>query len=249
MYLACVVSCTVPRVPRTPKPKLTPRERARLKKHNVLLHHERALWATSLVRIAGVDEVGAGPLAGPVVAACVVLDPTRTDPLLGVNDSKQVSAALRDTLDEAIRAHALAFALGECTVEEIDRLNIRVASMLAMKRALEKVEAALGPVCHLLVDAHHLAEVERPQTAIIKGDATSLTIAAASIIAKVARDKTMDALHAAHPGYGFDKHKGYATAEHRDALRRLGPTPHHRRSFITVREAERRTGDLFDQAR
>lgn len=238
-----------PRSTRTAKPKLTPRERARLKKHNVLLLHERGLWATSLVRIAGVDEVGAGPLAGPVVAACVVLDPARTDALVGVNDSKQLSPAARDTLDEVIRTHALAFAYGECTVEEIDRLNIRVASMLAMKRALEKVEATLGPVCHLLVDAHRLTEVDRPQTAIIKGDATSLTIAAASVIAKVARDRTMDALHDAYPGYGFDKHKGYATAEHRDALRRLGPTPHHRRSFITVRESESRTGDLFGHVR
>lgn len=238
-----------PRTPRVPKPKLTPRERATLKRHTLLLHHERALWATNVVRIGGVDEVGAGPLAGPVVAACVVLDPTKTDALVGVNDSKQLTPAARELLDVAIRAHALAFCLGECTVEEIDRLNIRVASMLAMRRALEGVEALLGPVHHLLVDAHHLAEVERPQTAIIKGDATSLTIAAASVVAKVARDRTMDAMAAAFPGYGFEKHKGYATAEHREALRRLGPTPHHRRSFITVRESESRTGDLFGHPR
>lgn len=234
-----------PRSPRVkPAAKLSPKERARLKKHNVLLQHERVLWATPLAFVAGVDEVGAGPLAGPVVAACVVLDPARTDALLGVNDSKQLTPAARETLDQVIRNHALAFAYGECSVEEIDRFNIRVASMVAMRRALDAVEATLGPIHHLLVDAHHL-DVDRPQTSLIKGDATSLTIAAASVIAKVARDRTMDALALAFPGYGFEKHKGYATAEHRDALRRLGPTPHHRRSFITVREAENRTGDLF----
>lgn len=213
------------------------KDRALRRRHKKLLVHERELWAQGLVRVAGLDEVGAGPLAGPLYAACVVLDPRLTDALVGVNDSKQLTALQREALDRQIRDHALGFAIAECTVEEIDRINIRNAALLGMRRALEAVEAKLGDAHHLLVDAHTL-EVERPQTAIIKGDATSLSIAAASILAKVARDRVMDDYAAQFPGYGFERHKGYATAEHREALERLGPCPIHRRSFEPVRARE-----------
>jgi ribonuclease HII len=223
------------------------RERARAERHTFLLTHERALWSAGCSRVAGIDEVGAGPLAGPVVAACVVLDPARTDALVGVDDSKKLSAVARQALDHIIRESALAYALAECSVEEIDRINIREASMLAMQRALDAVEAQLGPVGHVLIDAHTLS-VSRPQTPLIKGDATSLSIAAASIIAKVARDATMDTYATTFPGYGFDRHKGYGTAEHMEALSRLGATAIHRRSFAPVRAAlASAPGDLAAQ--
>jgi ribonuclease HII len=223
------------------------RARARAERHTFLLTHERALWSAGCSRVAGIDEVGAGPLAGPVVAACVVLDPARTDALVGVDDSKKLSAAARHALDRVIRESALAYALAECSVEEIDRINIREASMLAMQRALDAVEAQLGPVGHVLIDAHTLS-VSRPQTPLIKGDATSLSIAAASIIAKVARDATMDAYATTYPGYGFDRHKGYGTAEHMAALSSLGATAIHRRSFAPVRAAlASAPGDLAAQ--
>lgn len=237
-----------PAQPKAKAPKgPSARERARAERHTFLLTHEHALWTAGCVRVAGIDEVGAGPLAGPVVAACVVLDPARTDVLVGVDDSKKLSAAARESLDRLIRESVLGYAIAECSVEEIDRINIREASMLAMRRALDAVEAQLGPVDHLLIDAHTLS-VPRAQTPLIKGDATSLSIAAASIIAKVARDATMDAYARTFPGYGFDKHKGYGTAEHMAALTRLGATAIHRRSFAPVRAAlESAPGDLSAQ--
>ncbi|MCC7380414.1 MAG: ribonuclease HII [Deltaproteobacteria bacterium] len=197
--------------------------------------HERELWSSGAIHIGGLDEVGAGPWAGPLMAACVVLDPTRLDPLLGVDDSKRLSAAQRETLSSRIRENATAWAIAEVSVEEIDRLNIRVAAILGMERALASVVAALGDVHALLVDAHTLPSATMPQRAIIKGDATSLSIAAASIVAKVERDAMMTRLSEVYPGYGFERHKGYGTAEHRGAIDRLGPTPLHRRSFAPVR--------------
>ncbi len=186
--------------------------------------------------VAGLDEAGAGPLAGPVTAACVVLDPARVDELVGVDDSKALREAERERLAARIRAAARAFAVAEASVEEIDHLNIREAGLLAMRRALEAASAAAPDVGHLLVDAREVPGTALPQTSLIKGDARSLSIAAASILAKVARDAVMTAAAAAHPGYGFERHKGYGTAEHVAALRSLGVTPLHRRTFAPVSE-------------
>jgi ribonuclease HII len=212
-------------------------ERARAH-HETLLVEERALWAGGLKWIAGLDEAGAGPLAGPVTAGCVVLDPAGDlSALLGVDDSKKLSPAKRAEMAVAIRAHALAYAVADATVEEIDRLNIRNAGLLAMERALAQVQARLGRVDHLLVDARTLASTSIPQTSLIKGDARSLSIAAASILAKVHRDTTMCAYAAQYPHHGFDKHKGYGTAEHQAAIAAHGVTPIHRRSFEPIQIA------------
>jgi ribonuclease HII len=180
--------------------------------------------------IAGVDEAGRGPLAGPVYAAAVILDPARAIP--GLADSKKLSAASREQLDQAIRAHALAWALGIATVEEIDRLNILQASLLAMSRAV----AGLAIAPHLaLVDGNRAPMLRCAVRTIVGGDATEPAISAASILAKVARDAEMQVLHARYPGYGFDRHKGYPTAAHVAALTALGVSPVHRRSFGPVR--------------
>lgn len=181
---------------------------------------------------AGVDEAGRGPLAGPVVAACVILDPER--PIAGLADSKTLSAARRDALAARIRAEALAWAVAEADVEEIDRLNILHATMLAMRRAVEALAVTPDEV---LVDGDRCPTLAMPVRAIVRGDATEPAISAASILAKTSRDAAMLALHRTHPGYGFDRHKGYPTAEHRHALARLGPTIHHRMSFAPVRAA------------
>lgn len=186
--------------------------------------------------MAGLDEAGAGPWAGPVAAGCVVLDPARTDALTGVYDSKQLSEKRREAMVPRIQEHALAFAVALASPEEIDRLNIRQACLLAMRRALEQVEARLGAVHHLLIDARRLEDVARPQSDLIRGDASSLSIAAASILAKVHRDHLMQEAAQRHPEYGFERHKGYGTAEHRRALEAHGPCPLHRRSFSPVRE-------------
>lgn len=185
------------------------------------------------VRSAGVDEVGRGPLAGPVVAAAVILPASRAR---GLADSKKLSARRREALAEEIRSTALCWGLGRAEVEEIDALNILRASHLAMQRAV----AALDVVPEmLLVDGNLLPSFAVPAVALIKGDDRVQEISAASIIAKVARDQEMVALAEKYPGYGFERHKGYGTAEHRAALKRLGPTPIHRRSFAPVREAIR----------
>ncbi len=182
-------------------------------------------------RIAGIDEVGRGCLFGPVMAAAVVLDPAR--PIAGLADSKTLDAKRRDELAALIEQRAAAFAVASASPAEIDRLNIRQASRLAMLRAVE----AIAPPCdYLLVDALTI-DLPLPQQALIKGDARVSAIAAASIVAKVARDRLMASLDADYPGYGLAQHKGYPTAEHRQALRRLGPTPLHRRSFSPVSEA------------
>ena len=182
--------------------------------------------------IAGVDEVGRGPLAGPVVAAAVILDPAR--PIAGLADSKTLSPLRREQLAMEIRAKALAWALGRAEVAEIDRLNILQASLLAMQRAI----AALSIVPdQALVDGNRCPPLACPCRAIVKGDATVPAISAASILAKVARDAEMGELHERYPRYGFAQHKGYPTAAHRDALRRFGPCPEHRRSFAPVAAA------------
>jgi ribonuclease HII len=179
---------------------------------------------------AGVDEAGRGPLAGPVYAACVVLDARR--PIDGLRDSKTLSATRREALAAAIRTYAAAWAVARAEVEEIDRLNILQASLLAMARAV----AALGVrPAEVLVDGNRCPAIEVPMRAVVRGDALVPEIAAASILAKTARDAEMLILHRQFPGYGFDRHKGYPTAQHLEALERLGPSIVHRRSFAPVR--------------
>jgi ribonuclease HII len=180
--------------------------------------------------ICGVDEAGRGPLAGPVFAAAVILDPAR--PIPGIADSKALSANRREALAAEIRAHAAAWAVASASVEEIDTLNILQASLLAMRRAVEGLALAPGEVW---VDGLHCPALAFPVRGVVHGDATFASISAASILAKVARDAEMHALHRIHPRYGFDRHKGYPTAAHLDALRAHGACAAHRRSFAPVR--------------
>jgi len=182
------------------------------------------------IRIAGVDEAGRGPLAGPVVAAAVVLDPNR--PIEGLRDSKQLTPAQRRGLATRIRADALAFAVAQASVAEIDRLNILQASLLAMRRAIE----ALQPVVDLvLVDGNRVPPIAIASRAIVGGDAIEPAISAASILAKTYRDALMRALHRRYPEYGFARHFGYPTPQHLARLNALGPCAVHRRSFAPVR--------------
>ncbi|MGM0536674.1 MAG: ribonuclease HII [Pseudomonadota bacterium] len=181
-------------------------------------------------RLAGVDEVGRGPLVGSVVAAAVILDVAR--PIAGLTDSKQLSAQRRESLDTDIRARALAFAVAEASAAEVDALNVHHATHLAMRRA---IDALVPSAEYLLVDGNRLPGHHVPGQAVVKGDARHPAIAAASILAKVARDAQMLALDARHPDYGFARHKGYPTREHLAALARLGPLPEHRRSFAPVK--------------
>jgi ribonuclease HII len=182
-------------------------------------------------RICGVDEAGRGPLAGAVFAAAVILDPAR--PIAGLKDSKKLSAATRERLAERIRADALAWAVASASPAEIDALNILRATLLAMQRAVERL--ALVPA-RVLVDGTHCPSVPMPVQAIIKGDSQVAAISAASILAKTARDAEMLTLHARFPQYGFDRHKGYPTAEHVACLQRHGVSEIHRRSFAPVRK-------------
>ena len=181
--------------------------------------------------IAGVDEAGRGPLAGPVVAAAVILDDLK--PIKGLNDSKKLSPATRERLFDEIRAKALCCAIAEASVEEIDTLNILQATMLAMRRAVEGLRLKPGKV---LVDGNRLPVLRIAAEAIVQGDAKVKAISAASILAKVHRDRLCLLLHEQHPHYGFDEHKGYPTPEHLAALRTHGACAHHRRSFAPVRE-------------
>lgn len=197
-----------------------------------LLRYETALWTTGVLRVAGVDEAGMSPLAGPVAAAAVVFLPGSRIP--GVDDSKKLDAASRERLAVEIKETAVAWSVAFAEVDEIDTLNIYWAGILAMRRAVEGLSQ--GPQ-HILIDARRLAEVDIPQQSIVKGDCKSLTIAAASILAKTARDALMVKLDAKHPGYGFAKHKGYPVRDHLAALKRLGASPVHRRSFNPVRLA------------
>lgn len=181
--------------------------------------------------LAGVDEAGRGPLAGPVVAAAVILD--ELNPIKGLADSKQLTALRRETLFDEIRARALCCSIAEASVDEIDRLNILQATLLAMRRAVEGLRLKPGRV---LVDGNRIPVLKVPAEAIVKGDAKVPAISAASILAKVHRDRLCAALHEQHPQYGFDGHKGYPTPEHLAALRVHGACPQHRRSFAPVRE-------------
>lgn len=179
--------------------------------------------------VAGVDEVGVGPLAGPVVACAVVL-PEHVD-LPGIDDSKRLTARARLRLAAAIREQALAVSVAAVSSREVDRLNVYRASLVAMRRAVCGLRVEPG---HVLVDAHTIPDLDLPQTAIVGGDGLDGSIAAASIVAKVHRDEWMVRLAQRYPGYGFERHKGYGTREHLAALDRLGPTPVHRRSFGPV---------------
>ncbi|WP_133511155.1 ribonuclease HII [Candidatus Thiosymbion oneisti] len=181
--------------------------------------------------VAGVDEAGRGPLAGPVAAAAVILDPER--PILGLADSKRLTPDQRESLDQEIRNQALAFAVEFATVEEIDRINILQASLLAMQRAVENLSVAPQ---RALVDGNRPPRLACGVETVVKGDATVAVISAASILAKVARDREMLMLDSKFPGYGFARHKGYPTRAHLAALRALGPCALHRRSFRPVRE-------------
>lgn len=182
------------------------------------------------MRICGVDEAGRGPLAGPVFAAAVILDPAQ--PIDGLDDSKKLSEKRRDLLAVVIKAKALAWAVAWSTVEEIDAINILQATLLAMARAVSSLGIAPGEV---LVDGNRCPQLAFPVRAVIGGDATVAEISAASILAKTARDAEMLKLHELHPQYGFDRHFGYGTALHLAALRQHGPSPCHRRSFAPVR--------------
>ena len=194
------------------------------------LTHAREAWAAGFRLVAGVDEVGRGALAGPVVAAAVVLDPDRVP--VGLDDSKRLAARRRETLAEQILATALCCRVARIEAEEIDRVNILRATLAAMRRAVD----ALCPLAdHLLVDGNvALPDWPRSQRTVVGGDGLSASIAAASIVAKVARDRLMRGFDTVWPGYGFASHVGYGTSAHREAIGRLGPCPIHRRSFRGV---------------
>ena len=188
--------------------------------------------------IAGVDEAGRGPLAGPVVAAAVILDARA--PIQGLADSKQLSPRRREQLFDEIRAKALCCSIAQASVEEIDRLNILQATLLAMQRAVKGLRLKPHKV---LVDGNRLPSLEVLAEAVVSGDALIPAISAASILAKVTRDHLLDELHVLHPGYGIDRHKGYGTAQHLLALQTLGPLAVHRRSFSPVARAFQRQAD------
>lgn len=207
------------------------RERVERVRMDAMRHFELVLWKSGVRDIAGVDEAGVAPLAGPVVAAAVVFPPGTDIP--GIDDSKKLDAQARDELAKEIRAKASGVAVGLGTVEDIDRINIYHASLLAMRRA---VEGLPRPPQHVLVDARTIPGIDMPQNAFNKGDGLNFSIAAASIIAKTSRDAMMEALDREHPGYGFAAHKGYPTPEHRAAFMKLGPCPVHRMSFPVIHE-------------
>jgi ribonuclease HII len=199
------------------------------------IDEERVLWQQGLNTVAGVDEVGMGPLAGPVVAAAVILPadltceaglPGSFPP--GVRDSKTLTLKARERLDQEIRNIAVGIGIGVIEVEEIDHINIYQAGLKAMRSALAQLPVAPE---HVLIDGRSLKDLPYPQTTFIKGDRDIYSIAAASIVAKVYRDRLMGSLDVQYPGYGFARHMGYGTPAHRDAIRRLGPSPVHRRSF------------------
>ena len=197
-----------------------------------LLRYEVDLWEAGHLHVAGVDEAGMAPLAGPVVAAAVILP--RHYKLRGLDDSKVLDAETRERMAGELKRDAVAWAVGVAEVGEIDRLNIYHAGLLAMRRAL--LGLPLAP-SFVLVDARRIPECPVPQRGIVHGDALSLTIAAASVLAKTTRDAHMAEMDATYPGYGFAAHKGYPTPQHEAALRSLGACPIHRRSFAPVRQA------------
>ena len=196
------------------------------------LRHERRLWNDGRQRVAGVDEVGVAPTCGAVVAAAVIMRPG-CHRIPGVRDSKTLSAAQRERLAPVIRRRALAVAVGAASVREIDQLNIYHATHLAMRRAI----ARLGGHDHVIVDGNRIAGFEAqvgPYTNVVDGDARVYSIACASVVAKVVRDRMMAKLAARYPGYGWEHNQGYATRDHRDAIRSMGLTPFHRRSFLAL---------------
>ncbi len=194
------------------------------------LERERALWAKGYRYVAGVDEVGRGPLAGPVVTAAVVFNHEQ-EPIEGLRDSKKMSAKQRGEVSEAVRAAARAWAIGAASVREIDRRNIRRATALAMQRAVARL--SLLPD-YVIIDGRPMPELEYVHDAIVGGDATSMSIAGASVLAKCVRDHLMELLDKRYPKFGWGVNKGYGTAEHMAMLDDIGPTPHHRRSFAPV---------------
>jgi ribonuclease HII len=196
-----------------------------------LLRYETRLWERGVTLVAGVDEAGMAPLAGPVVAAACIL-PRDYRPR-GVDDSKQLDAGERERLAADIKKNAVAWAVGQAEVGEIDRLNIYWAGILSLRRAVLGLDPRPE---HLLIDARRIRDLDIPQDGIVHGDALSLTIAAASILAKTTRDALMARMDVEHPGYGFARHKGYPTADHVAALRERGACPIHRRSFGPVRD-------------
>ncbi|QLQ12063.1 MAG: ribonuclease HII [Brevundimonas sp.] len=194
------------------------------------LDHETRLARSVSGPVCGVDEAGRGPIAGPVTAAAVILDPARIPD--GIADSKALTERRREALEPLIMAQALSWGVGFASAQEIDQLNILKATELAMQRAVAAMSVAPA---HALVDGNYRFALPCPVTTLIKGDSLSLSIAAASILAKVARDRHMTALDAQYPGYGFAKHKGYGAAAHMAALQRLGPCPEHRLSWAPLR--------------
>jgi ribonuclease HII len=205
------------------------------------LRRERSLWAQGVRWVAGLDEVGRGPLAGPVVAAAVIFPPGQRG-IRGLRDSKQLSARQRERLGATIRRAAAAWGLAAASVREIDRLDIRRATILAFQRALARLP--LRPD-YLLLDGLELPELGAPHEALVDGDARCCSIAAASVLAKLARDRLMVRLARHYPEFGWDHNKGYATAEHLAALERVGPSPHHRRSFKPVLQIEMFKVEVF----
>lgn len=193
---------------------------------------ERELWSAGVEWVAGVDEAGRGPLAGPVVAAAVIFRPEERVP--GVTDSKQLTEIVREELVVEIRRRALCIGIGAASPREVDRLNILRATHLAMRRALDRLPVVPD---HVLVDGLPVRELGREHTAVVDGDSKSYTIACASIVAKTTRDRLMKRLAARYPAYGWSTNVGYGTPEHVVALGELGPTPHHRRSFVPVQLA------------
>lgn len=214
------------------------RQRAEEQRLDSMLNFERVLWKSGVERIAGVDEAGVGPLAGPVVAAAVVFRPGVS--LEGIDDSKKLDATQREAADAAIREAAAGLAIGRAEPEEIDEINVFQASLLAMRRAVEALP--ISPE-HVLVDAREVPGIDCPQNRFEKGDGLNFSIAAASILAKVHRDRLMVELDARFPQYGFARHAGYATPEHQEAIRRHGPCPVHRRSYDFIAEL---VGELSD---
>ena len=215
------------------------RTATRTEQHRVeaMLEFERRMEAQGFSRIAGVDEAGRGPLAGPIVAAAVVL----AEPVMGLNDSKQLTPVQREQLFETLQSGGHDIAVARVEAAEIDRIGIQAANYQVMARSVAGLEQAPD---FLLIDGFRVPGVSQPQERIIKGDSRSLSIAAASIVAKVTRDRLMETLDREYPVYGFGKHKGYGTAEHLEALARFGPCPAHRRSFAPLSQAAE-TGSLF----
>ncbi len=205
-----------------------------MRSRKFLVPEQRPLDWDTVGLVAGVDEAGRGPLAGPVVAAAVILD--ELQPIAGLQDSKKLSEKRRETLYDEILAKALCCSIAEASVEEIDALNILQATLLAMRRAVDGLR--LKPV-KVLVDGNRLPVLDVRAEAIVQGDDRVPTISAASILAKVHRDRMCAQLHAQYPQYGFDRHKGYGTAEHLQALADHGPSPWHRRSFSPVARSQR----------